>query len=484
MGEFEIQYSQAAPSGRPNAAPIVADVMAPGRAIAGLGEELFRIGDKFRLQQDAMEMSVLERQYDEMFNQYSAELGTITDPDLAAKKVAEFTQKADSLASGKRSGVQAAYQAHVNQTIGNRQYAFGQISEKTLQRDALDKHRYARQSAIEAGDDAAVRKYDALALKTGMIGEEEYKALSASVPVDIIMANAARAVDANPMEAIKTLTELKENSSMIIGRDLSIDEIAKANKIMSIARKQTGALSEEANKNLTDLMASGKLTLDSVRAYRQNISDVDYQAWTKIAMNPADKRGNVIQSATLKSMSADIWRGALSRTEFDAKVRESLADPDGINDQQYADVVGVADTQLKATQAEDIRRFSRDAANVILGQYAGAIQFDAMGNMNVNMAGLMGDDIENVKYRMHYLSLYEQGLRDFIADNPTVSGKDLYLFAKEQKMRYWNTSIDEMKRIAKSAPVDTPTVRNKAEFDALPSGTEFMAPDGTRRRKQ
>ncbi|MDD5540641.1 MAG: hypothetical protein PHG61_08120 [Candidatus Marinimicrobia bacterium] len=150
-----------------------------------------------------------------------------------------------------------------------------------------------------------------------------------------------------------------------------------------------------------------------------------------------------------------------------------------------------ADSSLKLTQAEDLRRFSRDAGRVILEKYSGLLQFDASGNIiGVNLANLSDKGVEEAKYRFHFLSLYEQGLRDWLAENPQASGKEFYQFAREQKVRYWNTSLEQIKAIAEQEkrgvfqePEIIPTPKTKADFDKLPSGAVFFAPDGTKRRK-
>jgi hypothetical protein len=244
-----------------------------------------------------------------------------------------------------------------------------------------------------------------------------------------------------------------------------------AEELKKQAQENLKLVNSEANKELTDLMKTGTLTIPEIEARRNLLDDTSYINWNKIAMNPPDKKGNVIEAASLKSGAIDVWRGSITREDLDAKILTSLASPDGINDKQYAEIISAADSKLEQSQADDIRRFSRDAANVILGQFAGIVSFDALGNMNVNMANLTGNQVEDVKYRMHYVSLYEQDLRDYIAANPKVSGKEFYQYATEQKIKRWNTTLEQMKDVAKSqgkgVATQTPTKPAGVPADAV-----------------
>jgi hypothetical protein len=251
-------------------------------------------------------------------------------------------------------------------------------------------------------------------------------------------------------------------------KDVVQEEIDRAEEKLKVA----GA---EANKQLTDLMTKGALTIPEIEARRNILPDNDYISWSKVAMNPPDKKGNVIETASLKSGAIDVWRGSITREDLDSQILTSLASPDGINDKQYAEIVSAADQKLEQSQADDIRRFSRDAANVILGQYSGLMTFDALGNLTgVNLAGLSDDKVEDAKYRMHYLSLYEQDLRDYIRTNPKVNGRDFEVYAAEQKMKRWNTTLETMKEIAKAqgktgttTQIPTPTKPANVPADAV-----------------
>ena len=109
MGEFEIQYSQAAPSGRPNAAPIVADVMAPGRAIAQAGSDIANMGQRMAIRdqrkaEEAYKMQVFAETQngkiaiDELDAEYTQKMKATRDVNALEALRSEWTQKRGSLA--------------------------------------------------------------------------------------------------------------------------------------------------------------------------------------------------------------------------------------------------------------------------------------------------------------------------------------------------------------------------------------------------
>jgi len=448
QGQFPIEFAKTTPSGAGGGVRSSLSVDTGQReiaqAVSGLGQAIDERNEKIKLGQDAMRLSVLERDYDELTNTYEQQLEKITDEDEANELIEQYEADVEKLAADDKAEVQNAYTISLNRKIGEQKNVFDKIGQAARAKDAVSQWKFAYGRAVDSGSTEGAKETAALALQTGVIGQAEFDAKMADLPVDIQFAQARKDLVTNPQGVINQLTDTEFTST------LSGEQLDTNAKLISTARNQKKIVGTEANKDLTDMMASRSLTLSEVQSRRPQLDDEDYKAWTKIALNPDDKVGNVIQQSEFESASADIWRGSVSQETFDKRVRASLADPNGINNEQYASIVKVAGTTLKSTQAEDIRRYSRQASNVILGQHSGLLQFDAAGNLTgVNMAGLSGDDTEDVKFRMHFLSLYEQGLRNFIAENPKASGKEFYQFAAEQKIRYWNTTLDQMKVIAK-----------------------------------
>jgi hypothetical protein len=78
---------------------------------------------------------------------------------------------------------------------------------------------------------------------------------------------------------------------------------------------------------------------------------------------------------------------------------------------------------------------------------------------------------------MHYIDLYNKSMSDYLAENPDVSKKDLYIKSQELKATYLDASKTG------KIPERIPSVKTRADYDALASGTVYIDPDGQRRRK-
>ena len=57
------------------------------------------------------------------------------------------------------------------------------------------------------------------------------------------------------------------------------------------------------------------------------------------------------------------------------------------------------------------------------------------------------DANERRKLQFWYLSRYNKEMRDWITENPEKVGKDFYQYSEQLKHQYWNTSIDEIKKL-------------------------------------
>lgn len=478
MATFPLQYSQRLPE--PVSFPR-ADTGAGmiGQALQQAGSAVSQFGQQMDEAEAKLERAQLQRKVEE--SRQAAYQAARDEPDrekrleifaAANKDILQYTS------ASKRRSVNDAMQIYIDNTSPQWNRYYDDLDRQQRVRNARAQLDTLGDEALASGSVNEYLDYLRTGFDSGLFAKDEYDHKVKYAQPDSVLAQAEINAYQNPRRAMEALSDETFRSA------LDADRLKQAERIMSVANRQFPDVSAEYNKQLTDLMVQGQLTTDEVFARRDFISDKDYQSWAKIAMNPADKPGNVILTAGLKSAAADIWRGTTTRAEFDERLREALASPTGINDREYADIVSTADKELKATQAEDIRRFSRNAAGVILGEFMGIMQFDAMGNVSVNFTGLSNNEIEVAKLRMHFLSLYEQGLRDFIAAKPDVSGREFYQFAQEQKMRYWNTTLEQIKAGA--------TLHGRGgegvQFEPIGTGQSFSAesavptPDELRRQ--
>jgi hypothetical protein len=480
---FDIQFAQGTPeiARQPRAGlDVNLGGQAIGNAVARFGEKTFAIGQKIQLAQDAMDLSILNQTGEKMDMDAELTLSKITDSDEQEKFIQTHEQNRANIAAKSNSRVQNAYQINYKNTSVDRLRRFYSIGIQTRAKDANDKFKFARQTAIDNGNLLEVHKIDKFALDTENIGPEQYKVLTDSAPIDIAFSRARKDLVTNPVDVINRLSSTEFTSK------LNPEQLQANDQLLSIARKQTGVVAGESNKQLTDLFGQKKLTLADVQDRREQLTDTDYQAWTKIALNPADKRGNVIKTTELKSQAMDVWRGTFSREQTEQNIRASLADPNGINDEQYAAIYADLDREVKGYQAQDIKAYSMRAAQLILGKDAGVMSFDAFGNISLDMTKLLSPQADFEK-KMHFIDLYQEEMNQYLADNPKASKKELYIKSQELKETYLRASKGTITgttaRADKMEVIVEIGVDDKAKWEFLPPGQKFRGPDGKVRVK-
>jgi NifB/MoaA-like Fe-S oxidoreductase len=61
--------------------------------------------------------------------------------------------------------------------------------------------------------------------------------------------------------------------------------------------------------------------------------------------------------------------------------------------------------------------------------------FDALGNVTIDINKMLSPQAE-FERKMHFVDLYNNEMSNFIAENPKVSKKDLYIKSQELKETY------------------------------------------------
>jgi Tfp pilus assembly major pilin PilA len=222
-----------------------------GRAVAGFGGALFEVGQKIQVAQDAMELSILNRQGEEMDVATEQQLMKITDADEAQKYMQDYEQKRASIAAKANSRVQNAYQINYNNSTWYRQRRFASVNLQARAKDAEDKGRYAYETAINAGSELEARKINQLRLATGTIGKSEFDSLEASLPVDIKFAQAGKLLATNPVEADRMMSDPE------FLKTLNADQTKQALNLQYDARKRTKSDIEDYSQKYWQLLQSG-----------------------------------------------------------------------------------------------------------------------------------------------------------------------------------------------------------------------------------
>ncbi|MBE3143562.1 MAG: hypothetical protein IMZ61_06525 [Planctomycetes bacterium] len=266
-GQFDIIYSQKTPSGQIGNALMgnlpstgAGDI---GRAASGFGGAMFEVGQKIQVAQDAMDLSLLNRQGEEMDLAAEQQLMKITDADEQEKFIQAHEEKRGAIAGKSNGRIQNAYQMNYNNTTADRQRRFASVGLQARAKDAEDKGRFAYDAAINSGNEFEARKINALRLATETIGQAEYDSLEASLPVDIKFAQAIKMGD----------VDLNKAEAMVSGmKDLTAEQTIKKDNILThfnaLRNRSNSALRAQQEKETFDLYGKseeGTLTWDDLK---------------------------------------------------------------------------------------------------------------------------------------------------------------------------------------------------------------------------
>ncbi len=399
-------------------------------AIAQAGQALFSIGKDLQQQKDALEYSEGQRQITE---QAHAALNALTGDETTDRQVWEKLQQDINNVQFSNNRVNRALTIYRNQTLPTIQQTVTNRHKNLLQQNVHDGFIANGQTLLVRGDLTGYQDLLDLRLQTKDISQAEYQALSGSMFVDSVLEQSRDLIASG--NAAQNTVAMNLLATVPAMDTATTEKKEYAQKLLSMARQRETILSDEANKELTDLMIAGTLNTDDVMKRRMSLKDSDYQTWAKIAMNPVDKAGNIIKETELKTKAIDVWRGTLSRTDLEKEIRQSLQEPTGINDKQYAAIYDDLNREVRSYQAQDMKSYAMEATQLILGKDAGVVAFDALGNVTYDITKLLSPQTEFEK-KMRFVEAYNRGMSEYLAENPAVSKKDLYIKSQELKATY------------------------------------------------
>ena len=184
MTDFNIQYSQTTPTGRSPAAPIVADVGAPGRALADMGQGISQLGNqlyaiKEKLQQmtdsnSAVQAEGIRDLADQEFETYKLTNPQETWVPFREKQIADVQSRIGQLNFSEN--------ALAAQSVRMQSYAMTKTAiaftdaTKQLRSDTIDTQNNAVLDSFRSGDEQkqaeAVTRYIANGSNMGMDDNE------------------------------------------------------------------------------------------------------------------------------------------------------------------------------------------------------------------------------------------------------------------------------------------------------------------------
>jgi hypothetical protein len=248
---FPIQYATGKPSGEVGAvrANINVDtgVGAIGAGLQQLGAAFGEIGVKAKKAQDAMRLSVINREHDDLANFYSDAIGNTKKPEDAEKLIEEYKTKAGSLADKDNGEVQNAYTIGFNKSVGSSEMALRKMATAGWAKDAKGQYDFALERSIDAGNEKEGYVILQKALITEVISQPEYDYRVANMPTDIQFAQSRKLIATNPAAA-------EQNLSAMDPKKLSARQLDKRDSLLVLAQKTAKVNSESFTNSLADGM--------------------------------------------------------------------------------------------------------------------------------------------------------------------------------------------------------------------------------------
>ena len=184
----------------------------------------------------------------------------------------------------------------------------------------------------------------------------------------------------------------------------------------------------------------------------------------------------------LEDMAYGIWTGATRKSDYDKALIDTRYPVEGeptIDDKAFDELKSLGARELKTTQAKGLA----EAQAYGKGQIVQVSDELAWGQL---LAGLKGADKTQAQSerqeQLERWSEYNRSMRVWVGEQKEPNEGDIYIESR-RKLPFYRTQADNV------GPPPPPDLKSrgvgitKEEFDKLPSGAVYTAPDGTTRRK-
>ncbi len=207
------------------------------------------------------------------------------------------------------------------------------------------------------------------------------------------------------------------------------------NKLLFSDKDYSGAMLAIENSSL-DEKTQGTLFADAERR-------------AAAAAKGVPLKNDRVEESRLYEESLDIWRGTVTKKDFDADLVDNQHK---LDDSAYQRVSSSAANTLKSSQAESLRRADTETGRLIVDfrEEDAFKKFisDGIKGLNPDAASLF-ENVANERRQLQFWSLsrYNAELRQWIEENPDKLGKDFFQFSESLKHEYWNQSIEDLEKL-------------------------------------
>ena len=522
MAKFSVQYTNATLPGRSSSVRANIDVSTGdreiGQAVSGVGGAVHELGMKYDLLEANTQFSKYKSEVDKLNFQRDAEVLNAADADEVKAIYEKYEEQKAPLHPKNSRASQAAGMWDNMQADKTARSMFDVARNKTIENERVRIFELGQEVAVNPSKLPDFEKELAKTMVIDKDNPDEYGPVFSKLEGAKILAetrkgaeeartNNAVSIVENKMVGVAAsngwdaaITSLSDpaNLEMLAKAGVGLEESKKvltnmnafANAQKEIAKRKQEELQQNNTNDFTLAIADSRIPLseghpkppptptDINNAFRAgSITIQQRDGLIKRLEKPNIATDRMIQS-DLYTKSLDIWRGAITKAEFDKELNKNSAK---LDDNDYKSLSKFAADTLKSSQAEALSRSDTEAGRLIVDFREEDVfkKFisDSIKGLSPDAASLFQDEAnETRQLQFWYLSKYNTELRDWVTENPDKLGKDFYQFSESLKHQYWNTSLEEIRKL--KADINVPAVSPKTLLMTSPTGKKFEVPVG------
>uniref|UniRef100_A0A6M3IM47 Uncharacterized protein n=1 Tax=viral metagenome TaxID=1070528 RepID=A0A6M3IM47_9ZZZZ len=477
-----------------------------GKGIAAIGAAISKIGEDIQLERDKNDLSAAEHafesaHYNTQFALESRQLGSLEEIQQAQEQRKLQMDQAVQEASAKLSRrAAAAFQRYVQDKSPG--YAL------TYNRTAMRQEIAVRANDAQNIGNEKIQHLIA-AIKTGSPTEGIEQELQAHVesnrnlfkPGQFEELLTRRRIIAFINEGAKTPAFLDLADAAITSAKLAPEDEATMRSRLETAKSQAAAKQREVAEvqleqdrdRLNDALDKGALTYDMIDL--SSLDEKEQLRYRNAMTAEIDRRArgekintNEIIKGDLRDMAYSVSLGTVTKREFDDTIREARFPSDGstpkLDDAAYAEVRSLGAKFHQTAQA----RGMSEASAYAKGQLVSVASDEGWTAILALMQGAEKQQAEaDRKIQLENYAQFNKAMDLWLEKNPDATETDIYLEARKKMPIYMARTPEQIKASAGELP-EMPTgkivqVRNKKEYDSLPQGSMYQAPDGSIRTK-
>jgi len=447
---------QVTPSGRPTAATISPSVAetgagAIGAGMASIGAALSVIGEKRQAMRDRSALADVEHQYD-VWNDIQEKTAAETEFE-SQEQFDEFRKTYTQQEEAKRKELLGGLNSRIRETasanLKSKQFAKGSKVESTLlaqergfwasRNAAALSDKWERYYAMDDAEKAAAKKDIDNYIDTNNQWHDEGELAKESLRQRI--------------EVLSRLGQTEEATKLIEGSEL---HTATEKTALDGRVKIANTVNDEmADKDLTEQLANREITLDSVLAKKNLLSQTNFKSWVKTVQNltnePLETNYDVKRQIRQQIMQLKV--GAGNKEDIVRRLRLERYNKQNLKNADFDEMDGLLEATFRSTQAAAFTKIERDSHDFLVPVTDS--QIDSLMKMFAETKDA-GGDADAAKFRWESASdqkkwqeenhsQYMTAVQKWLSENPDVDSAELEKQSKMIRTTFKNRSMEDIK---------------------------------------